>query len=308
MQIIRGLTDFKIEQKSAVAIGKFDGIHKGHQELLSYVLKQKEKGRCAVVFTFDKPAGLFFKTAGEKELTPIEEKRRFFEKMGIDIVIEFPLNKETASIPAEAFVRDVVSEKMNAAYIAAGSDLSFGAGGRGNSHLLETMSGQLGYEVCIIEKIFCEGREISSSLVREEVEKGNMENVAKLLGRAYEITGSVQNGKRLGRKLGMPTINLYPGEDKLLPPNGVYYSYVTWEDQKYRGITNVGLKPTVNDTLCVNVETYLYDFDGDLYGEEVTISLLHYKRPEMKFESVDALKNQMRRDLEDGIIYHNTKS
>jgi len=228
--------------------------------------------------------------------------------MGIDIVIEFPLNKETASIPAEVFVRDVVSEKMNAAYIVAGSDLSFGAGGRGNSHLLEAMSGQLGYEVCIIEKIFCEGREISSSLVREEVEKGNMENVAKLLGRAYEITGSVQNGKRLGRKLGMPTINLYPGEDKLLPPNGVYYSYVTWEDQKYRGITNVGLKPTVNDTLCVNVETYLYDFDGDLYGEEVTISLLHYKRPEMKFESVDALKNQMRRDLDDGIIYHNTKS
>ncbi len=308
MQIISGLTDFKIEQKSAVAIGKFDGIHRGHQELLSYILKQKEEGRCAVVFTFDKPAGLFFKTAGEKELTPMEEKRKIFEKMGIDIMVEFPLNKETASIPAEDFVKDIVSEKMNAAYIVAGTDLSFGAGGRGNSNLLMALSKELDYEVRIIDKIFYEGREISSSFVREEVEKGNMETVETLLGRAYEITGVVENGKKLGRKLGMPTINLYPKKDKLLPPSGVYYSFVTWQGKAYKGITNVGLKPTVNDTLTVNAEAYLYDFEGDLYGEEVTISLLHYKRPEMKFESVDALKAQMQKDVEGGIMYHRAKS
>lgn len=304
MQIIKGQPDWKLEKKSAVAIGKFDGIHRGHRELLSYILKQKDEGRDAVVFTFDKPAGVFFGTAGEKELTPIEEKRRLFKKMGVDVLIEFPLNKETAATEAEEFVRDILVKRMKAVYIAAGTDLSFGAGGKGNSSLLAALAEELGYEVRIIDKVFYEGREISSSYTREEVEKGNMEKVAALLGRPYEISGIVENGKRLGRRLGMPTLNLYPPKDKLLPPNGVYYSLVSCKGQIYKGITNVGLKPTVNDTLTVNVETYLYDFEGDLYGEEIVVSLLSFKRQEMKFEHVDALKEQMKKDLAEGRVYH----
>lgn len=304
MQIIRCQSDWKLKEKSAVAIGKFDGIHKGHRVLLSHILKQKERGMRSVVFTFDPPASVFFGKAGEGELTLLSEKRKIFEKLGVEILIEFPFNRQTAAIPAEDFVKEILIGQMNAGYIVAGTDLSFGAGGRGNSALLNRMAKEFGFEVQIIDKIYYGNREISSSYVREEVVKGNMDTVSLLLGRDYTITGVVENGKRLGRKLGMPTLNLYPPKDKLLPPNGVYYSVVNHGRDSYKGITNVGLKPTVNDMPVIGVETYLYDFEGDLYGEEITVSLMAFKRTEKKFENVDALKNQMKKDMEEGRVFH----
>ncbi len=304
MQIFRGQADWKLKEKSAVAIGKFDGIHKGHQVLLSYILKQKERGMKSVAFTFDPPAGVFFGKTEEGELTLPCEKRALFDGLGVDILIEFPFNQKTASIPAEDFVKEILIGQMNAGYIVAGTDLSFGAGGRGNSALLNRMAKEFGFEVQIIDKIYYGNREISSSYVREEVVKGNMDTVSLLLGRNYMITGVVENGKQLGRKLGMPTLNLYPSKDKLLPPNGVYYSRVHHGRNSYKGISNVGLKPTVNDMPVIGVETYLYDFEGDLYGEEITVSLLAFKRTEKKFENVDALKRQMKKDVEEGRAFH----
>lgn len=304
MQIINGRTDFKLTEKSAVAIGKFDGIHIGHKVLLLHLMEQKMKGMKAVVFTFDSPAASFFGKAGEAELTPLSEKRRLFESLGVDILIEFPLNRETAAIPAEEFVEKVLAEQMNTAYIAAGSDLSFGAGGKGDGHLLHQMSEQCGFEVEIISKILYGEREISSSYVREAVETGDMKTASLLLGRQYSITGTVESGKRLGRKLGMPTLNIYPEKDKLLPPNGVYYSTVNCREKEYKAITNIGKKPTVNDTEAVSVETYLYDYEGDLYGEEVTVFFAEFKRAEKKFDSVEALREQMEKDVEDGRHYH----
>ena len=300
MQIIEGKTAWKLDGKSAVAIGKFDGIHKGHQTLLSHILEQKEKGMKAVIFTFDPPASVFFGKGGEKELTTLTEKRAFFEGLGIDTLVEFPLNKETAAIPAEAFVRDILEGQMNAAYIAAGSDLSFGYKGSGNSALLEEMAGEFGYQVEIIDKLLYGDREISSTYVREAVETGDMQTAQALLGRPYSISGVVETGKKLGRRLGMPTVNLYPPEEKLLPPKGVYYSVILCQGKQYRGITNIGQKPTVNDTPAISVESYLYDYSGDLYGEKITVQLLKFKRPEMKFDSVEALKAQMEKDVEDG--------
>lgn len=304
MQILRGRTDWKLKEKSAVAIGKFDGIHKGHGVLLSHILEQKKRGMKSVVFTFDAPSFAIFGRDGEGELTLPDEKRKIFKELGVDILIEFPFNKQTAAIPAEDFVKDILVARMNAGYIAAGTDLSFGAGGKGNSTLLKKMAGELGFEVQIIDKILYGGREISSSFVREEVEKGDMKTVSALLGRDYGITGVVENGKRFGRRLGMPTLNLYPPKDKLLPPNGVYYSVVSHGSDSYKGITNIGFKPTVNDTPVIDVETYLYDFEGDWYGEEITISLAGFKRTEKKFESIDALKRQMEKDLAEGRAFH----
>ena len=304
MQIISGCTDFKLTEKSAVAVGKFDGIHIGHKVLLLHLMEQKQKGYKAVVFTFDPPVNRFFGKGCEKELTPLQEKRKLFEMLGVDILVEFPLNKETAAIPAEDFVRKVLKEQMNVAYIAAGTDLSFGAGGKGNGELLLAMSKELQYEVELIHKIFYEDREISSSYVRESVEKGDMDTVIRLLGEPYRINGVVENGKRLGRTLGMPTLNLYPEEDKLLPPAGVYYSQVFRKETCYPAITNIGYKPTVSDVPVIGAETYLYDFEGDLYGEEITVALLQFKRPERKFEDVNALKKQMECDLTEGRAFH----
>ena len=300
MRIISGSTDFVLEGKSAVAIGKFDGIHRGHLALMNHILEQKNEGMQAVVFTFDPPATVFFGRGGEKELTTLAEKRRFFESLGIDVLIEFPLNKETAAIEAEDFVKEILVKQIQAAYIAAGTDLSFGYKGRGDSVLLSALGEQFGYRVEIIDKLFFEEREISSTYVREEVLLGNMETVRELLGRPYSITGKVEQGKKLGRTLGMPTVNLYPPEGKLLPRKGVYFSETRCNGITYKSITNIGLKPTVNDTPAISVESYLYDFEGDLYGEEIETFLLAFKRPEMKFDSVDALKAQMLADVEEG--------
>ena len=304
MQIIKGTTEFQIEGKSAIAIGKFDGIHRGHVKLLAHILAKKAEGLKAVVFTFDPPASVFFGKSGDKELSPLQEKRKFFEKLGIDILVEFPLNHETAAITAEDFIENILVFQMHAAYIAAGCDLSFGYKGKGDKELLQNLSTVYGYRTEIIPKVTEGEREISSSYVREEVEAGNMETAQKLLGRAYSVTGTVEEGRKLGRRIGMPTLNLYPREDKLLPPYGVYFSRVIFEENIYRGITNIGKKPTVNQTDAVSVETYLYDFKGNMYGQEITVELLHFKRPEYKFAGIDELKKQMEEDIAAGRHYH----
>lgn len=305
MQIIQDTTEFQIRQKTAVAIGKFDGIHRGHEKLLSCILEQKKKGMAAVVFTFFPSASVFFGQGQDGELTTREEKRAFFEKLGIDILVEYPLNRQTAAIEPEEFLRKILCKQMNLAYVAAGQDLSFGYQGKGDRRLLERFSGELSYEVRIIDKVFDGEREISSTYVRECVEKGDMERAEELLGRAYSFTGRVERGKQLGRRLGMPTLNLYPPEEKLLPPRGVYYSRVLFEGGTYPGITNIGYKPTVNEEKKISVETYLYDFDRDMYGSEIVTELLHYKRPEKKFENISDLKTQMESDISQGRQYHN---
>lgn len=304
MQIIQGTTEFEIEGKSAVSIGKFDGIHLGHQKLLKKVLEQKEQGYKAVVFTFDPlPSALFGKT-GEGELMTKQEKRVTFEEAGIDVLVEFPMSKETAAILPEDFVTDILVNRLGAGYIVAGTDVSFGAAGAGNHMLLNAMSKRLGYEVRIIDKVCFNGREVSSTYIREEVAAGRMENVTQLLGAPYSISGEVVHGNRLGRTLGMPTVNLLPLKSKLLPPNGVYYSKVLLGKELYLGITNIGYKPTVSEENQLGVETYIYDFDEEIYGENITVSLISFKRPEMRFDGKDALKKQMLKDIAEGKIFH----
>lgn len=304
MQIIQGTTEFELSKKSAVSIGKFDGIHLGHQKLLRHVLEQKEQGQQAVIFTFETPPAVLFGKADDRELMTKGEKRTAFERMGIDILIEFPLNEQTASILPEDFITDVLVKKIHAEYIAAGPDVSFGNKGAGNYMLLHSMADRLGYQVQIIDKVYFNGREISSTYVREELEKGHMENVSKLLGAPYGVSGMVAHGSRFGRTIGMPTANLLPPTNKLLPPNGVYYSEVYLKNRKYCGITNIGYNPSVSKEKQLGAETFIYDFDEDIYGEEMTVKLLSFKRSEKKFDGKDALREQMMQDIEDGKKFH----
>ena len=303
MQIISGTTEFECDMNTAAAIGKFDGVHLGHRKLLDNILKAKADGLAAAVFTFDPPPGVFFTGKPQRGLMTKEEKRRCFREMGVDILIEFPLNAKTAAIPAEDFIRDVLCGKMHVKYLAAGTDLSFGKGGKGDWHLLQALSGKLGYQAEIIDKILYNGREISSTYVREAVQKGEMELTAKLLGSPYLISGRVMHGRRLGRTLGMPTVNLLPEKDKLLPPNGVYLSRLSFSGVSFPGITNIGCRPTVSDSGQMSVETYLYDFDSEIYGEYVEVSLYSFSRPERKFSGISELKQNMEADIARGRRY-----
>ena len=167
-----------------------------------------------------------------------------------------------------------------------------------------------GYELFVIEKEMYGKREISSSYVREELRKGNMEAVNDMLGYAYTVRGKVEHGRQLGRKLGFPTLNVHPSRDKLLPPNGVYLDSVRIDGIWYNGIGNVGFKPTVSDEKRMMIESNLLDYSGDAYGKEVEIQLYHFKRPEQKFESVEMMKAQIDQDIayaKEFFRYHHKK-
>lgn len=300
MEIITNTTDFYLNKETAVAIGKFDGIHLGHRRLLEEILAQKQKGLAACVFTFDPAPAVLFGLSDGKELTTAEEKRRLFEQMGVDILIEFPLTYETAAMSPEVFVTKVLLKQMNTRFIAAGKDLSFGYRGAGNAGLLAQMGQMHDFSVQIIDKIMVQDTEVSSTYIRNLVEKGDMRNATAFLGMPYTIIGTVTHGNRIGRTLGFPTVNLLPKANKLLPPNGVYYSKVCWQGKEYNAISNVGYKPTVTEERVLGVESYLYDFAAEIYDQTIEVSLLEFKRPEQQFSGLEELRMQLREDIASG--------
>ncbi len=302
MKIITNTTDFYLEKETAVAIGKFDGIHVGHRSLLEEILKCKQQGLEACVFTFNPAPSVLFGQSDGRELSTPEEKRLLFERIGVDILIEFPLTFTTAAIQPEIFAEQILAKQMRARMIAAGQDLSFGAKGAGDAELLKRLAPQLGFQVKTIDKVCVDGVEVSSTYIRSQVETGNMFLVNRLMGMPYMVMGKVVPGKQLGRTIGFPTVNVLPGAEKLLPPKGVYYSQVRHGDKIYRAISNVGCKPTVTDEHIMGVESFLYDFDEDIYGENVEIYLYEFRRPERQFESVEALQNQLKQDIADGAM------
>ncbi|MBD5533307.1 MAG: bifunctional riboflavin kinase/FAD synthetase [Lachnospiraceae bacterium] len=296
-------TQFHMGEPSCVAIGKFDGVHVGHRKLLEYVLSAKEDGLAAVVFTFYPSPNALFTGEKQEELTTPAEKRALFAQMGIDVLWEFPMNRRTAAMAPTAFIEQVLVGQLKVKVVAAGADVSFGHKGAGNMELLKRYARIYGFEVAEIEKVCVGGVPVGSTQVRSEVRAGHMEQAEKLLGRPYTFRGTVCHGRSLGKTLGMPTVNLIPEEGKLFPPFGVYFSRVRIGDQIYRGITNIGRKPTVGDKESVGVETYIYDFEEEIYGRSIEVQLLSYKRPEQRFESVEALKEQLAADRRDGLAF-----
>lgn len=304
MQIIRDTTDFVSPGETAVSIGKFDGVHLGHRRLLEELIDQKEKGLLATVFTFDPYPEVFFGYGSKQMLTTLEEKEQIFEKMGIDILVEFPFNAVSAATPSREFVTRFLCSHLRARFIAAGPDLSFGDHGSGNFSLLEELAPEYGFTAKKIEKVIMDENIISSTLIRRLISTGEVTTAARYLGEPYMVRGRIVHGKALGRRIGIPTLNQVPPEDKLLPPFGVYYSDVLIGEKKYCGMTNIGIKPTVSEEKRVTVETYLYDFRDDIYGETATVQLLTHRRPEMRFGSLEELKKTMEQDIQAGRVYH----
>lgn len=303
MYIINEIKPLPIIGKSAVAIGKFDGIHIGHQALLEKIQEQKRQKMTVVVFTFEPSPEELFKGYKLPSIDTIDEKRNNFAAMGVDYLIEYPLTKETAAISPEDFMEEILKKNLRAGYIVSGTDLSFGDKGRGNSEMLSAFCKENDIEYEMIDKICLDGLEVSSTAVREAIAKGDMVLANRMLGREYSITGTVVYGKQLGRTMQIPTMNILPGTDKLLPPNGVYVTKSEIEGKVYFGMTNVGCKPTVSSEKRIGVETHLFDFELDMYGKEIKTEFICYMRPEQKFEDTDALMHQLFADKERAMAY-----
>ncbi|MBQ9550324.1 MAG: riboflavin biosynthesis protein RibF [Lachnospiraceae bacterium] len=293
---------------TAVAIGKFDGIHLGHKRLIESLKKRGEELKLkTLIFTFDKPFSSYFSGERAELLTTDYEREEAVREWEIDYLLEYPLRKDTVNVTPEDFVNRILVEGLNARFICGGPDMSFGRGGRGNIGSLREMAAGR-YDVLAVEKVKLKDETVSSTLVRDKLKAGDMESVTALLDRPYSISGKVTYGKRLGKKiLDMPTVNIVPEESKLLPPFGVYFSETYLGSERLMSITNIGIKPTVQDSGRVNAETFLYDFDDDLYGENLRVELLHFHRKEMKFDSMDTLKKTMHNDMLSGREYFAAK-
>ena len=298
MEYVRIHGEFPRLSNSAVTLGKFDGIHRGHQKLVEEILKQKEEGAQAVLFAFVSSGQMIF---------TCEERAELLEKMGLDILLECPLDDRMRHMKAEAFVREILVGDLQVSHVAVGEDFRFGFERKGTPKLLEELGRKYGFTVKILPKEMEDSRKISSTYIREKLRKGSMEKVSSLLGRNFFVKGTVEHGRGLGHKLLFPTVNLVPSDRKLMPPNGVYVTISRFGERVFKGITNVGYKPTVGEKF-LGVETYLFDCEEDLYGQECVVEFLKFQRPEEKFPSFEALRNQMQKDAASGKKYFEDKT
>lgn len=275
--------------KSVVALGKFQGLHRGHMMLISEVAAIADKEKLTgVVFTIN--------INNDKMINLPDERYTILSDMGIDVDVECEFSDEFARMEPQDFVKDILVDKLNVSYVVVGSDFRFGCRRQGDVEFLKECGSEYGFSVISFDKLRVDDNIVSSSLIRELIERGRVDMVEKYMGRRYSLSGEVCVGKQLGRSIGFPTINIIPEKDKLLPPYGVYATEVCIDGKLFRGITNVGNNPTVDNTDRTIVETNIIDYSGDLYGTNVTVFFCDYIRKEIKFNSVEELKNQIKRD------------
>ncbi len=287
--------------KSAITLGKFDGFHRGHQKLLNKVSEysnlEGENPIESVVFAFDMSQFKKRQHLPCEQLMLKEERVQFLDGK-VDKFIECEFDKAIRTMKAERFISQILVEKYRARYIVVGSDFRFGFEASGDVALLKQYENLYEYEVIEIEKETYNGNEISSTYIKNELAKGHIQEANQMLGYIYSISGTVIHGRKLGRTIGFPTMNIIPETDKVLPKNGVYIVEVTIDGKVFKGIANIGNKPTVHSDGEVLVETYVFDYEDDAYGKEICVSFVEFIREETKFSSVDLLKDQIGMDLE----------
>jgi riboflavin kinase/FMN adenylyltransferase len=285
----------------AVAIGNFDGVHRGHQALIREARTRADAQRAAAaVLTFTPhPARVFAPALAPPLIMSLERRLELFAEAGMDLAVVEPFTPAFAAVEAPDFVREVLAGKLRARDVVVGYDFSFGRGRRGDPRLLEELGAPLGMSVTVVPPVMVGGLTCSSTKVREFVLEGRVEGAALLLGRPFEIAGQVVRGAGRGHQIGFPTANLAP-EAELLPRAGIYAAHATvlgggqW---KFRAALSVGSNPTFVDGGPMTVEAYLLDFDGDLYGSRLRLELVHRLRDERRFASVAELTAAIEEDV-----------
>ena len=302
----------------AVTIGKMDGLHRGHMELIREITLHAEEHNKkhgsrmgSVVVTFGKQVYKVVANRNTPVLSTLTEQAEILKEEGVlpDLLVEYPFTAELRDMEADAFLDKVLIDTFGCRFVSIGDDFCFGHMRRGNPAYLKLYGDSHGFITAVHKKLTEEGAEISSTAISEAVEKGKLQKATAMLGRPYGIYGEVVHGNHYGTGMGFPTANQVPAPEKLLPPNGVYLSRckISGEDKWYNSITNLGTRPTVTKDTVKTAETHLYSFGGDLYGKEIWVELLSFMRPERAFCTVTDLTEQVMADLEMGRTLHRNR-
>ena len=288
---------FRSDIPCVVALGCFDGIHAGHRKVLSEAVRiATELGARPAVFSFSRPPkSLFVKDVSL--IDDLHEKLSLFEELGMGLCVCPDPSSEILSVSAEDFINNIIIEGFSAVHVVCGYNYSFGKGALGNIDLLQSLCSAHGIGVTVIDEYLQDGKPVSSSLIRELISMGKVEDAASLLCRPFSVSDRVVDGQHLARRLGFPTLNIVPSPLKLLPLHGVYAVRIRFDERSCYGIANVGVRPTV-DVGIRCVEAHIFDFSEDLYGKTVTVEFLHFIREERRFESIELLQAQVLEDIE----------
>lgn len=300
MRVIRNLDSGILFSKPVLTLGTFDGVHLGHQEILRNLAERARKnGKESVLFTFDPHPRIILDPINHsvKLIDTLEERLKKLEETRLDTVILFPFTKEFSQLSACAFVEEILVNKLDVSEMFVGYDHHFGKNRSGNFNELKQLGTAFDFRVSQIEAVQLESDSISSTKIRKAISEGNTLQAMRFLGVPYQFSGEVIKGNQLGRTIGFPTANVSVKEEtKLIPAHGVYAVRIEINSNWYKGVMNIGTKPTVQDALKTTIEVFIFDFSTDIYGEEIRVLVYDFIRSEQRFSSIEELKLQLKKD------------
>ncbi|MFW0736570.1 bifunctional riboflavin kinase/FAD synthetase [Flavobacterium sp. T12S277] len=305
MKLFHSINDFQSTKKTILTLGTFDGVHIGHKKILERITQNTENGKYeSLVLTFFPHPRMVLQEKSEiKLLNTIAEKSKLLEATGIENLVIHPFNESFSRLTAEEFVHSILVDQFHIQKIIIGHDHRFGRNRTANIDDLIAFGHEYGFEVEQISAQEIQDVSVSSTKIRKALNEGNMALTNDYLGYSYFLSGEVVQGKQLGRTIGFPTANLHIDEDyKLIPKAGVYVVKALIDQEEVSGMMNIGFNPTVNGQKQT-IEVHLFDFDADLYGKKIQVSLLQYLREEQKFGSVDLLKEQLNQDKKEALAF-----
>ena len=301
MQHSYGLQNIHI-QNAWLTIGSYDGVHLGHQQIINQITAgAHSSGAPAVVLTFYPHPMVVLRGPRESfYLTMPDDKAEILGGMGVDLVVTHPFDKEVAALEPEEFIRKLQSH-LDFKHLYVGYDFALGHNRKGDVPYLTRLGEKLGYQVHTVEAFELDGAPVSSSRVRRALDTGDITEANRLLGREFSLMGTVILGDGRGKQIGVPTANLEISREQAVPGPGVYACRVTWQGRRYPAVTNIGVRPTFEDTpVPPRVETHILDFDRDLYSQQISLEFTAFLRPERKFDGIESLVAQIRADIEKG--------
>lgn len=297
MKIYHDLSSIQISNFTVCGLGNFDGIHRGHQRLISELLKLSHKTQYdSLILTFEPHPSKVLSSNSNPLITTFNQKKEIIESSGVDHLVLAPFTREFSRINYKDFIYDILIKKCRVKAVVIGYNYRFGFKGKGNAQNMKDICQKEGIQTVVIPPITYEDKIVSSTLIRNLIQQGKVKKAADFMGRPFVVEGSVVHGNAIGKKLGFPTANITLSNEIVLPARGVYAVMISWRGNIYKGVANFGLKPTFNGKE-IRLEVHIFDFNEDVYGENLEILFIEKLRSECKFDRIDDLISQIKKDF-----------